>query len=228
MFSFAFLWQASWGSGEHTLTSWPSFPVTPPSVCCRLGLSYHGSESSPVHDTKPMDFDAFFLFGFLCTSLTWHHLTSLATSHSPALGLRPLPHPCCCVHVPCLTPVLTSVLLRSSPWPGSSLYPELFLTSCYPTAIPQKLTLSLVPPELHFHTSTCGPELPNLSKRVLFRHLETSRTGLTSPQTCSSHIHCPTDCITILQVAQPKTSGLSSASGCLLYPIYHKMNGSNS
>lgn len=159
------------------------------------------------------------------------HLTpSYLSGHFSLSGLGSLSSApsCCCVHVPCLTPVLTSVLLRSSPWPGSSLYPELFLTSCYPTAIPQKLTLSLVPPELHFHTSTCGPKLPNLSKRVSFRHLETSRTGLTSPQTCSSHIHCPTDCITILQVAQPKTSGLSSASGCLLYPIYHKMNGSNS
>ena len=150
-------------------------------VCCRLALSYHSSEFSLVREA-----------GFVLPQLRillsmipgpWI-LTLCLVSFAPAspdailpfwpfplLALHPLPCQYGCLHIPCLAPsVLTSVLLQSPPWLGSSLsseLPNLLLLhsrSMKINLVPGLLWASL--PHVHTQIETTKP-----LQVMAFRHL---------------------------------------------------------
>ena len=158
MFSFSFLWEASWRSGEHTLSSWLFFPVTRPSIrLLQVGFVPPRLRilSCPWHETYGFWHLFPVWFPLHQPQLTPSYLSdhfSLSGLGSPSSAPSVLLSPCSmvdshfCSHFSA-TPV--------SPWLASSLYPELFLSSYYSTTIPQKLTLSLVPPELPHADPNC-------------------------------------------------------------------------
>lgn len=123
----------------------------------------------PLISTKFMGFDTFPLFGFLCTGCTWRCLASQTSSHSPSLGLCPLPLLYCCPQVRYLAPVLTSVLPLVIPmaWP----IPWLWIS--YTPTTPQPChKIWPYPWSLLSFISTfphADPELLNLSKWIVFQ-----------------------------------------------------------